>query len=153
MIAVLFGSGMISLYGGLVSNPTGFDFTDRAELDTVGAALRKMPRDGRYAAYPTYNHPLLLQGRRVVMGYPGHLWTQGFDYTETEQKLNNLMRGAPDWRSQAKALGARYLFWGRLEKANYSASTRPWEKQCELLATGSWGSIYDLEAQPVPAGQ
>ncbi len=147
-IAALFASGIISLYGGLVSNPSGFDFTDRAELDTVGAALRKIPRDGRYAAYPTYNHPLLLQGRRVVMGYPGHLWTQGFDYSETEKKLNSLMRGAPDWRMQARALGARYLFWGRLEKANYASSARPWEKESQLLATGNWGSIYDLEAAP-----
>ena len=153
VIAALFASGAISLYGGLVNNPNGFDFTDRAELDTVGAALRKLPRDVRFAAYPTYNHPLLLQGRRVVMGYPGHLWTQGFDYSETEKKLNGLMRGAPDWRTQAQALGARYLFWGRLEKANYAVSTRPWEKECRLLATGNWGSIYDLTAAAAAPGQ
>lgn len=151
VIAALFASGAISVYGGMVTNPNGFEFADRSELDTVGAALRKLPRDARYAAFPTYNHPLLLQGRRVVMGYPGHLWTQGFDYSETEKQLNGLMRGAPEWRAQARALGARYLFWGRLEKANYAGSTRPWEKECQLLATGNWGSIYDLEAAPVAA--
>ena len=87
--------------------------------------MRKLPVEARFAAYPTYNHPLLLQGRKVVLGYPGHLWTQGFDYADPMRRLEKLMKGAPDWREQARYLRARYLFWGREEKTNYAASTRP----------------------------
>lgn len=155
VLVILFGSGFLSLFGGLVSNSVGFEFADRAEVDTVGAALRKLPVDARFAAYPTYNHPLLLQGRRVVMGYPGHLWTQGFDYTLVENQLNALMRGAADWKEQAGVLGVRYLFWGREEKSHYAASTRAWERETRLVASGSWGAIYDLQAAPdapVPGG-
>lgn len=147
----LFASGFISLFGGLVSKPDGYGFADRAELDAVGAALRKLPADARFAAYPTYNHPLLLQGRRMVLGYPGHLWTQGFDYARVEKQLNALMGGAADWREQARALRVRYLFWGREETKNYPASARPWEDEAQLVATGEWGSIYDL--QPPVADQ
>lgn len=145
LCVALFGSGVVSLFGGLLAERHGYGFADRAELDAVGRAVRKLPGETRFAAFPTYNHPLLLQGRKVVLGYPGHLWTQGFDYAETQAKLNTLMRGAPGWREQARALGVRYLFWGREEKAQYAGSTRPWEREARLLASGSWGAIYDLD--------
>ena len=66
---------------------------------------------------------LLLQGRKVVLGYPGHLWTEGFDYDNPNRQLTALMRGAPNWREAAQALGVRYIFWGRDETANYQGSS------------------------------
>ena len=143
---VLFASGFITLFGGLTANRVGYGLADRAELDVVGMAVRKLPPEARFAAYPTYNHPLLLQGRKVVLGYPGHLWTQGFDYGPSFDKLRTLMEGAADWKETAQFFHARYLFWGREEKMNYPLSTRPWEQASKLIAAGSWGAIYDLEA-------
>ncbi len=141
----LFFSGFVSLAGGLLNPDNGYTFADRAELDEVGAAVQKLSATARFAAFPTYNHPLLLQGRKLVLGYPGHLWTQGFNYSAVENQLNALMRGGPDWKKQANALHVRYLFWGREEKAHYQASTRPWEREAKSVASGPWGTIYDLE--------
>ncbi len=141
----LFASGFISLFGGLLHDPEGYGFADRAELDAVGVITAKLPVAARYAAYPTYNHPLLLQGRKLVLGYPGHLWTQGFDYGKVSDALGVLMNGSPDWRKQARELRVRYIFWGREEKANYAQSTRPWEREAKLVASGAWGAIYDVE--------
>jgi hypothetical protein len=138
-----FGSGFISLAGGLI--PGGFGFATRSEVDGVAVALKKLPVEARFAAFPTYNHPLLLNGRKVVVGYPGHLWTQGFDYSKVNDQLTALMNGAPNWRQIARQLKARYLFWGREEGINYGTSTRPWEKTMRPVASGSWGAIYDLE--------
>ncbi len=145
----LFTSGFVSLFGGLAAGKGGFGFANRGEVDAVGFAVRKMPLEARFAAWPTYNHPLLLQGRKVVMGYPGHLWTQGFeDYGKTNEQLTNLMQGAPNWRDLARILHVRYIFWGREEKTNYGSSQRPWEKTATLAASGTWGAIYDLESAP-----
>ncbi len=147
----LFASGFISLFGGLAAGKGGFGFAQRGEVDAVDAAVRKMPIEARFASWPTYNHPLLLSGRKVVMGYPGHLWTQGFDdYGKTNDLLARLMQGASDWRDLARTLHVRYIFWGREEKANYQASTRPWEKTAALAASGTWGAIYDLEQPAAP---
>jgi hypothetical protein len=141
----LFGSGFITLFGGLAAGRSGFELANRAELDAVGAAVRPLPVEARFAAYPTYNHPLLLQGRKVVMGYPGHLWTEGFDdYPKTENRLRKIMEGTEDWQDVARSLAVRYIFWGREEAANYPASKRPWETTVPLVASGSWGAIYDL---------
>jgi len=151
---LLFGSGFVSLFGGLTAGRPGYGFVNRAELDGVGAAVRRLPVEARFAAYPTYNHPLLLQGRKVALGYTGHLWTQGFeDYGKAEQLLRQLMQGAPNWVDLAGLFGVRYIFWGREEKTNYAASARPWERSAALVATGPWGAIYDLEQPPVAQPQ
>jgi hypothetical protein len=148
----LFFSGFVSLFGGLIgAEENGYGFADRAELDAVGMSVQKLPIEDRFAGYPTYNHPLLLQGRKMVLGYPGHLWTQGFDYGAVEKNLNLLMAGAPGWKEQARQLRARYLFWGRYEKLNYPRSARPWEGEATVVASGPWGSIYDLESAPEDA--
>lgn len=144
----LFASGFVSLFGGLAAGKTGFGFANRGDVDEVGAALQSIPVEARFAAYPLYNHPLLLQGRKVVLGYPGHLWTQGFDYAAEENELRQLMEGTGNWRQTARDLRASYLFWGREEKSNYPTSTRPWEKTTRLVASGDWGAIYDLEQAP-----
>jgi hypothetical protein len=149
MCIALFGSGFITLLGGLTAGHPGFGLIERARLDRLGDVVRPLPLEARFAAYPTYNHPLLLQGRKVVLGYPGHLWTEGFDYGDAENRLKTLMNGAANWRDAAKALGVRYVFWGQDEKTNYQASTRPWEASSFLVASGDWGAIYDLE-RPAP---
>src|SRR5438093_1673397 len=143
----LFASGFITLLGGLAAGHPGFGLMDRARLDAIGTAVRPLPVEARFAAYPTYNHPLLLQGRKVVLGYPGHLWTEGFDYDKPNRELAYLMRGAPNWREAAQALGVRYIFWGREETANYQGSTRPWETTARRIASGDWGAIYDLSPE------
>jgi hypothetical protein len=140
----LFGSGFITLLGGLSAGHPGFGLIERARLDYAGAAMRPLPMEARFAAYPTFNCPVLLQGRKAVAGYPGHLWTEGFDYTEVNNRLTALMNGAADWRDAAKTLGVRYIFWGQDEKTNYQSSSRPWEATSFLVASGDWGAIYDL---------
>ncbi len=142
----LFGSGFVSLFGGLAEGKDGFGIANRGEVDGVGAGVSVLPVEARFASHPTYNHPLLLNGRKVVMGYPGHLWTQGFEYNKVEGALRNLMNGASNWRESARALGVRYLFWGREEKSSYGTSTRPWEAVAPIVSSGDWGTIYDLDA-------
>src|SRR5207237_8988116 len=123
---LLFFSGFVSLIGGLAAGRPGYQFASRAEIDFVAAAVRRLPIEARFAGFPTYNHPLLLSGRKMVCGYPGHLWTQGItDYATVENQLKNLMLGQGDWKKSAHELRMRYLFWGTLEKANYATSTRP----------------------------
>ena len=147
---LLFLSGFVCLFGGMKVGTPGFDIADRTELNTIATVLRDVPVKERFAGFPTYNHPLLLNGRKMVLGYPGHLWTQGFaEYGLIEQQLKALMLGAPDWRQRARTLRARYLFWGKQEERNYPSSRQPWKGQAAVVATGFWGTIYDLESPPV----
>jgi hypothetical protein len=149
MCIALFGSGFVTLLGGLSAGHPGFGLIERARLDNAGAAMRPLPVEARFAAYPTFNQPVLLQGRKAVLGYPGHLWTEGFNSTEASNRLTALMNGAANWREAAKELRVRYIFWGQDEKTNYQSSSRPWEATSFLVASGDWGAIYDLDS-PAP---
>jgi len=146
MCVALFGSGFVTLLGGLSAGHPGFGLIERARLDNAGAAIRPLPVEARFAAYPTFNQPVLLQGRKAVLGYPGHLWTEGFNNTEANNRLTGLMNGAANWREAAKELRVRYIFWGQDEKTNYQSSSRPWEATSFLVASGDWGAIYDLDS-------
>jgi hypothetical protein len=153
----LFFSGFVTIFGGMAAGRTGYGLADRGEVDAVGIAVSKIPLDARFAGFPTFNHPLLLQGRKLVLGYPGHIWTQGFEFGADATKLEALMNGAPGWKESARYFRTRYLFWGREEKIHYPQSKRPWEQESKLVASGPWGAIYDLESPrdstPAPQGQ
>jgi hypothetical protein len=149
----LFASGFVTLWGGLSAGRTGFGIATRSDLDAIGEVVKKLPAEARYAGWPTWGHPVLLQGRKMVLGYPGHLWTQGFNFGPTNDKLQALMQGAPNWKDLAREFHARYLFWGRDEKTNYATSKKPWERESALVASGEWGAIYDLESPHAAAPQ
>jgi hypothetical protein len=148
----LFWSGFITLFGGLNAGRQGFGIANRGELDAIGMVVKRLPAEARYAGWPTWGHPILLQGRKMVLGYPGHLWTQGFKFDDTNNKLQALMTGAPNWKTIARELHTRFLFWGREEKTNYATSKRPWEREATLVSSGDWGAIYDLETAPKQPG-
>lgn len=146
---MLFFSGFITLLGGIDGTHTGYQLADRGEVDGVASAVKPIPATAIFAGYPTYNHPLLLNGRKMVEGYNGHLESHGISYRKNLALLESLLNGEPGWRETARKLHARYLFWGRLEDENYPDSAKPWETECLKIADGDFGQIYDLEA-PVP---
>jgi hypothetical protein len=142
---LLFFSGFVSLWGGLDQTHTGYPIADRQELDGVRQAIRNLPVDATFAAYPTYNHPLLLSGGKVVEGFEGHLESHGINYLPRLHQLQSLMLGQSNWRETAHNLRVRYLFWGEREQEHYPESPMPWRQQCKLIAHGTWGAIYDLD--------
>ena len=147
----LFFSGAVSLLGGLDASHNdaehaGTTVANRAELDRLAVPLRQIPVTATFACLPTYNHPLLLLGRKVVAGYEGHLRSHGIDYTARFAALESLLRGEPGWQIRARQLGVDYLFWGAREQEKYGGTT-PWKETAPLVAQGPWGMIYDLRAQ------
>jgi hypothetical protein len=114
-------------------------------LDAVSAATAPLPIEARFAAAPEYNHPLVFAGRKLAMGYDGHLYSQGIDYLPLARDLRALMLGLPDWRRAAQRLGVRYIYWGEREEKRYPGSKRPWAENNPPIASGDWGAIYDLK--------
>jgi hypothetical protein len=162
----LFFSGAVSLFGGLsgrsvleydqesaaaIAANHGYTVVSRSEMDGASAATRTIPARERFIAHPNYNHPLLLSGRLLVMGYEGHLWSHGIDFGRRKAAVEQILNGDADWRERAAELGARWLFWGEQETMSYSNSTEPWKTECHLEAEGTWGALYDL-TRPAKAG-
>ncbi|MEO6742830.1 MAG: hypothetical protein ABIP20_21530 [Chthoniobacteraceae bacterium] len=146
----LFFSGFLSLLGGIGSQHRGHAIAQLSTLDAVAQAVRDIPITEAFAAQPTFNHPLLLSGRKLVMGYDGHLASHGILYGPVEDDLDALMRGLPDWRLRAARLGVRYLFFGPGERKTWPASDESWRTGATVIASGEWGEIFDLHTAPLP---
>ena len=145
---LLFFSGFVSLIGGLDSTHTGFEIARRSELAGVASAVRDIPVEERFVGWPTYNHPLLLLGRKMTLGYTGHAWSHGLDWEPTGRKVESILHGDPAWRVLCEELGAHYLIWSAEESQNVPDSPQPWRESARLVAQGEWGELYDLTAPP-----
>jgi hypothetical protein len=144
---LLFFSGFASLCGGLDLSHTGWPIVNRQELSDIQHAVRNLPVAETFAAYPDLNHPLLLNGCKLVEGFQGHLHSHGIDYLARLHQLDALMLGRSDWRKLADDLHVRYLFWGKREQEHYPQSLTPWRQQSAVVARGAWGTVFDLNTQ------
>ena len=151
--ALLFFSGFVSLIGGINSQFAGYPIAFLSKVDAVAEAVRGIPITATFAARPSYNHPLLLCGRKVVMGFEGHLGSHGIQYSEVSDELDALMNGQTDWRQHATRLGARYIFFGTDERDHWPGAFQAWRNEARLIASGAWGEIFDLESPPLPEGK
>jgi len=147
---LLFFSGFLSLLGGIDDRHHGYSITRLSTVESVSAAVRKIPVTQPFAAQPNYNHPLLLSGRKTVMGYEGHLGSHGIQFANVADDLDALMLGFPDWRLRAARLGVRYLFYGPGERETWPNSYESWRLSATVIASGEWGQLFDLETPPVP---
>jgi hypothetical protein len=146
VLFLLFFSGMISLIGGLLTDEeNGYGIGNQTEWTQVDDALKGFSPEAVFAVYPTYNHPALVAGHRVVLGFPGHLWSHGLEYRSEEALLNKVMVAEPGWEQLCPKLKIDYLFWGRFEQEHYPTSAHSWESY-PVVAQGEWGKVYDLRA-------
>lgn len=140
----LFFSGFLYIIEAISPKYMGNETYKLSEIREVEFAIKDLPVENRFASYPVHNHPLLFAGRKVVMGYPGHIWVFGFSYSDVEEKLKRFMLGDTEWKKLAKELQINYVFWGEGEKREYASSLKPWEKSGIKIASGSWGEIYEI---------
>jgi hypothetical protein len=66
---------------------------------------------------PTYNSPVYLAGRRSLLGYPGHIWSQGLDAGSREDEIRRIYTGAPDASELLARYGIDYVLVGPQELA------------------------------------
>ncbi len=143
---VLFFTGAVSLVAGL-DGRHGYRLASRSELLDAAALVADIPPDVRFATSPDYAHPLLMLGRKVAIGYPGHLWSHGLDYQDREAALTRLMMGEPSWRDDARLLKVEYLFWGLREARRFSSSSMEWMP--DASEGNATGQLIPLSSTPL----
>jgi hypothetical protein len=111
-----------TLAGGLDVWRVASSAVERQTFDRRGTAFaeivrRETPPRALILHAPTYNDPVFLTGRRTFLGYPGHIWSHGIDYTERESELKRIYTGAQDAASLISKNGIEYVVVGPLEEA------------------------------------
>jgi hypothetical protein len=92
---------------------------------------------------PTYNHPVYLTGRRALMGYAGHLWSQGINHAARENEIRRMYAGAPDAESLLAKYGIEYAVVSPLERSALAVNEQFFRRFEKVGETGGY-SLYKL---------
>jgi uncharacterized membrane protein len=94
------------------------------------------------------NHPIpVLAGRRVVMSYPGWLWSQGVHSEGRERDVRRMFALAPEADSLLRAYHVDYVSVGPVERESFGADTLAWRARFPRpIATATY-DVYDVRAK------
>jgi hypothetical protein len=90
---------------------------------------------------PTYRAPVFLAGRRSLLGYPGHIWSQGLDAGTREADIARIYRGGPEAQELLRRYGVDYMMYGPDEQAVAGEAGLP--ADAEVVAAGRY-RLYDV---------
>jgi len=116
---------LLTLAGGLdvwrvVSRAERHVIFDAAAVD-FGLRLREAtPPRALVLHVPTYRAPVFLAGRRSLLGYPGHIWSQGLDAGTREADISRMYAGGPDAAELMRRYGVDYVMYGPEEATAYA---------------------------------
>jgi len=108
LLALLTLSGLLDVWRGL--SPVEKVVLLTQEDLRVAARLREMTEPRALILHaPIHNSPVILTGRRSLMGYPGHLWSHGIDYAKREADLREMQPFTPRAVELLKSYGVDYV--------------------------------------------
>ena len=87
---------------------------------------------------PTYNHPVILSGRRSFMGYPGHVWSHGLDGGPREADIKGMFAGGADATALLTRYGIDYVVVGPAEADQFPVSRPFFERYPRAGDTGGY---------------
>lgn len=103
VVATLSGALDVSRVAGGQAHLRIFEPIDLAFAEKIRATT---PARMTILTAPIHNHGVLLSGRRVFMGYEGHLWSQGLDYLARKPVAEAVFRGETPSRN---AVGGPFI--------------------------------------------
>jgi hypothetical protein len=144
----LITSGALDAWRGISSqddpysaNPDTQIFT-RAQMD-VAEGIKKLPPRALILHAPAYNAPTYLTGRRIMIGYIGHVWPHGIDVSSREAEVRSFLAGEAGSEEVLKRNNVDYFIIGPQEREYISTlpSTSHWNRWKKVEDIGEY-SIY-----------
>jgi hypothetical protein len=90
---------------------------------------------------PTFNSEVYLAGRRTVVGYPGHIWSQGLDAGAREDDVRGLYAGVLDPRPLLARYGVDFVLVGPRERTLADFTEKPF-RDLEVVAQDREYRLY-----------
>ncbi|MDX6713333.1 MAG: hypothetical protein QOH96_4349 [Blastocatellia bacterium] len=146
LLAVLIFSGALDVYR-IASSQAEFQ-----EFDSNGVAFSKLVEErtspkSLILHATTHNHPLFLTGRRSVMGYPGHIWTHGLEFSQRATEIRMMYAGGSNALPLMKKYGVDYVVVSGIENSEMSVNNLFFEES--MTKVGEVGE-YRLYKVPSP---
>lgn len=87
---------------------------------------------------PAHDSPVLLTGRRSLLGYEGHIWSQGLDKGERPGLIARIYRGGAGAEAAIAEAGADYVLLGPQERQEYRVDEARWSHLPLVVESGEY---------------
>lgn len=124
---------------------SSYEFTDTKGLQVADWVRQNTSPGAVFAVADEHNNPIpTLAGRRVLVGFPGWLWTYGLgDYVQKGIDERLILEGAPSTPELVVKYGIGYVLIGPQELADpRNANTAYWKAHGTLVYTNGEYSVY-----------
>jgi hypothetical protein len=91
-----------------IFDQSGIQFAELVKSQTAPRAL--------IVHAPVHNEPVFLTGRKSLMGYPGHIWTHGLEFSKRESDVKTMYAGGLRAEQLLRTYDIDYAVVGPLEK-------------------------------------
>jgi len=138
----------LTLSGGLdvwrvASGAVDHPIFDRDALAMADAIAGATPPQALVLHAPSFNSPVLLSGRRSLLGYPGHIWSQGLDGGRREEEIRLMYRAGPAGVTLLARYHVQYVLVGPQEWSLGSLN-EAWLAGLRKLAEHGPYALYEL---------
>jgi hypothetical protein len=128
----------------VVSRAERYVIFDAEAVDFAGRMREATAPRALVLHVPTYRSPVFLAGRRSLLGYPGHIWSQGLDAGNREADITRIYRGGADASGLMRQYRVDYLMFGPEEEP--VVSEEDLRAYPEILATARY-RLYDVRGR------
>ena len=149
LLVLLVLSGALDL--ARASDPTvsSYQFVDAKGLQVADWARQNTSPNAVFAVADEHNNPIAtLSGRRILVGYPGWLWTYGLaDFVQKGADQRLILEGAPNAADLVDKYGISYVLIGPQELADpRNANIAYWDQNGTRVYTNGEYLVYKVSA-------
>jgi hypothetical protein len=117
----------------------------KAELEVAALLREKTPPRALILHAPIHNSVVALSGRQSVMGYPGHLWTHGLNYSQREIDVKTIYKGDSQMVEPLSRLGVDYVIVGPYERLELAPDESPFGKLYPVVIDHAGYRVYQVK--------
>ncbi len=136
-------SGMIDIWRGL-SPVERIPLLTSSEMEIAARIRAVTPPRALILHAAIHNSPVMLTGRRSLMGYPGHLWSHGISYEAREADLRRMLAFTPEAPELLVRYGIDYVLIGQSELLGFEASEEAFRERYRLVFAEPGARLYEI---------
>jgi hypothetical protein len=143
LLVLLVLSGTLDLARASDYSVSSYQFVDARGVQLADWARANTPPDSIFAVADNHNSPIpTLAGRRILIGYPGWLFTYGLeDYVQKGVDLRLILQGDPSTPELIRKYGVDYILIGPQEEG-LNANSAYWAQHGTLVYDNGEYRVY-----------
>jgi len=137
-------AGSIDVFKYAIAPITGWREFSTEEMELARRISAETPADAIFLNAPIHNHLVFLTGRKSLMGFPGHVWSHGYnDAFKREQDIRKMLKGNPEAASLIDKYRPHYVTIGPNEK-HMGVNKEFFDTHYTQIITTKNYALYDL---------